>query len=185
VGVAAVGGEDDGAENVGFVLDGEDARRGVVVIIVQASQPHGDDAVIGFPIGQQRPSLVPEVADIDRAECVIGVEVSRADDVLLFGRVFRERLDLQSRFWQIGEVVKELVGTFGAEAMGIEALECFALGHEIQPALRGPLDEGERAVTQQRRVASAVRAGPLAGRCVEVPGDVAPGEAVEFVQELA
>ena len=40
MGIAAVGGENDGAEDVGFVLDGEGGCGGVVVAIVQTLEAH-------------------------------------------------------------------------------------------------------------------------------------------------
>ena len=63
--IASIGCEDNSAHDVGFILDGEDARRCVVVVIVEAADAHSSHAGIGLPVGKQRPSLVPEVTDID------------------------------------------------------------------------------------------------------------------------
>lgn len=181
--IAAVGGEDDGAEDVGFVLDGEGCCGGAVVAIVQALQAHSERAGAGVPIGQQGASLVPEVADIYRAEGIIGMEVCRADDVVFVGGVAGEGFDFQAGFGQVGEVAEEDLRALGADAMGVEGFVCFAFGEEIYFVAGCSLNEGLSAFAQERRVAAAVRAGPLAGRGVEAAGEVVPGGTVQLAQE--
>ena len=135
--VAAVGGEDDGAENVGFaenvglILDGEYACRGVIVVIVETPQSTGYHAIIGVPIGEQGAALVPEVADIDGAESIIGMQECSSDDVVAVRLVFGEGLDLKPGRGQVGEVVEEIQRAFCAQPMGIEADRGFAFGYEV------------------------------------------------------
>ncbi|MHC4313146.1 MAG: hypothetical protein ACYSW3_11855 [Planctomycetota bacterium] len=62
---------------------------------MEASQAHSDYAVIGVPIGEQGPTLVPEVSDIDGAERVIGMQVCSADDVVATGLILGEGLNFQ------------------------------------------------------------------------------------------
>ena len=62
--VAAVGGEDNGAEDIALVLDGKNTRGGIIIFIVQTAEAHCNRARIGIPIGQQRAPLVPEVSDV-------------------------------------------------------------------------------------------------------------------------
>lgn len=181
--IAAVGGENDGAEDVGFVLDGEGGCGGVVVAIVQALQAHGDGCGAGVPVGQQGASLVPEVADIYRAECVIGMEVCRADDVVFVGGVAGEGFDFQAGFGQVGEVAEEDLRAFGADAVGVEGFMSFAFGEEIYFVVGCSLDEGLGAVSQECGITAAVRAGPLAGRGVEAACEVVPGGTVQLAQE--
>ena len=173
--IAAVDGENDGAEDVGFILDGEGSCGGVVVAIVQALQAHGYGCGAGVPVGQQGASLVPEVADIYRAEGIIGMEVCRADDVMFVGCVAGEGFGFQAGFGQIGEVAEEDLRAFGADAMGVEGFVCCAFGEEINFVVGCSLDEGLSAVAQECRVTAAVGAGPLAGRGVEAAGKMVPG----------
>ncbi|MFV2065775.1 MAG: hypothetical protein ACC645_02255, partial [Pirellulales bacterium] len=65
----------------------------------------------------------------------------------------------------------------------LQIVDC-AFELQAQTEVRGSLDVRAGAVTQQGGVASAVRAGPLAGRRVKVTRDVAPGEAVQLAQEF-
>ncbi|MBC8468157.1 MAG: hypothetical protein H8D56_01695, partial [Planctomycetes bacterium] len=142
---------------------------------MQALQAHSERAGAGVPIGQQGASLVPEVADIYRAEGIIGMEVCRADDVVFVGGVAGEGFDFQAGFGQVGEVAEEDLRALGADAMGVEGFVCFAFGEEIYFVAGCSLNEGLSAFAQERRVAAAVRAGPLAGRGVGAAGGVGPG----------
>jgi len=183
MGIAAVGGEDDGAEDVGFVLDGEGGCGGVVVAIVQALEAHGERAGAGIPVGQQGASLVPEVSDIYRAEGVIRMEICCAYDVVFVGGVAGEGFDFQAWFGQVGEVAEEDLRAFGADAVGVEGFVCFAFGQEDYFVFGCSLDEGLGAVAQECRVTTTMRAGPLAGRGVEAAGEVVPGGTVQLSQE--
>ena len=128
------------------------------MVIVKASQAHCYYAIIGVPKGEQGPTLVPEVADVDGAERIIRVQVCCADDVVTVGLVFGEGLDFQSGRRQVGEIVEEVLGTFGTQPMRIEANDCFAFGYKVHFTIRRSLDEGEGTFAQQCSVVAAVRA---------------------------
>ncbi len=183
MGIASVGCEDDGAEDVGFILNGEGGCRGVVIAIVQALQAQGYGCGAGVPIDQQGASLVPEVADIYRAKGVVGMEVCRADDVVFVGSVAGEGFDFQAWLGQVGEVAEEDLRAFGADSVGVEGFVGVAYVGEIYFVAGCSLDEGLSSVAQECGVAAAVRAGPLAGRGVEAAGEVIPGETVKLAQE--
>ena len=92
--VAPVGSENDGAEDIASILDRKEARRGIIVVIMQTSQTHCHNAGHGFPVGQERSSLVPEIADINRTQREVGMEKCRADNVVPVAGITGECLDL-------------------------------------------------------------------------------------------
>ena len=125
---------------------------------MKAPQATSRHAIVGIPICQQRAPLVPEVADIDRAECVIAMLVCCADDVVPVRLVPGKSLDFQSGRRQVGEIVKQVLRTFGTQPMRIEANDCFAFGYKVHFTIRRTLDEGEGVLAEQCSVAAAVRA---------------------------
>ena len=158
MGIAAVGCEDDCAEDFGFVLEGEGACGGVVVAIVQALQAHSYGCGGGVPVGQEGASLVPEVADIYRAEGVIGMEVCCADDVVFIRSVAGEGFDFQAWFGQVGEVAEEDLRAFCADAVGVEGFVSLTFRQKGYFVAGCSLNEGLSAVAQECRVTAAVRA---------------------------
>lgn len=107
-----------------------------------------------------------------------------ADDVVPIRLVSGKGLDFETRRRKVREIVEEIRRTFGAEPVRIETNGCLAGGYEVNFAVCGTLNEGERALSEQCSVTAAVRPCPLASGRVEVTCDVVPGETIELLEKF-